>query len=367
MHGKPKALVVGTGFGCRIQIPALRAAGFDVAGLVGTDAVRTAERAVLNGVALSFTDLDAAITQTGATAVAISTPPHTHAPLALQAIARGCHVLCEKPFSMDLVEAECMLEAAERAGIVHALGNEFRWDPIRAMAARVLGEGAIGEPRLIALTQFMHYAGNPNVDLPHWWFDTAAGGGWLGAWGSHLIDWIRNWLGPFASLSATLPSVAAPDGGADDSFIIRFRLANGADGVIQQSAGAWGRFLSVTRIAGTKGTLWFEGDTLWVADKDGERAVPIAPDLLLPLAPPPSTDPRQQGPEWQMLTAVELAPYTELCKAWLARIEGRPATGHVRAPTFADGVENMRVLDAVRASAADDGRTVKVSRANMGI
>ena len=40
-----KALVVGTGFGCRIQVPALRGAGFEVIGLVGADAARTVERA----------------------------------------------------------------------------------------------------------------------------------------------------------------------------------------------------------------------------------------------------------------------------------------------------------------------------------
>jgi hypothetical protein len=45
-----KALVVGTGFGCRIQVPALRASGFEVVGLVGTDRERTAERAAANAV-----------------------------------------------------------------------------------------------------------------------------------------------------------------------------------------------------------------------------------------------------------------------------------------------------------------------------
>ena len=59
-----RALVVGTGFGCRIQVPALRGAGFDVVGLVGSDAGRTAERAAANGVAQAYTDLDKAIAET---------------------------------------------------------------------------------------------------------------------------------------------------------------------------------------------------------------------------------------------------------------------------------------------------------------
>ena len=353
-----KVIVVGTGFGCRIQVPALRAAGFDVAALVGTDAGRTAERAAANKVGQSFTDLGAAITATGAAAVAISTPPHTHCPLTLAAITRGCHVLCEKPFAADAGEAQQMLDAAERAGIVHALGNEFRWDPTRAMAARLVDDGKIGEPRFIAMTQFIHYAGASYVHLPSWWFDKAAGGGWLGASGSHHIDWIRSWLGNFVSVNASLAGIAAPAGGAEDAFSLHFRLANGAIGVIQQCAGAWGSFASLTRVAGSKGSIWFEGGKLWLGDADGNREVPVATDLLLPPPPPPSEDPRQQTPEWQMLSAVELGYYTELGKAWMARIEGRPATGAVRLPNFADGVANMRVLDAARASAAAGGQTV---------
>ena len=136
LSAPPVAVVVGTGFGCRIQVPALRAAGFDVRGIVGTDAARTRERAALNGIPHAFTDLAEAITEVGADAVAIATPPATHRALVLQAIAAGCHVLCEKPFAMDQDEAREMLAAAEDAGIVHALGNEFRWEAGRAMAAR---------------------------------------------------------------------------------------------------------------------------------------------------------------------------------------------------------------------------------------
>src|SRR3546814_8078286 len=55
------ALVVGTGFGCRTHVPALRAAGFDVVGLVGADAARTARRAEKSGIVASYTDLDDAI------------------------------------------------------------------------------------------------------------------------------------------------------------------------------------------------------------------------------------------------------------------------------------------------------------------
>src|SRR6516164_6388629 len=95
------ALVVGTGFGCRVHVPALQAAGFEVVGLVGRNAERLARKAAELGIAATFTDLDQAITATGARLVTIATTPSTHAALTRQAIARGCHVLCEKPFAFD--------------------------------------------------------------------------------------------------------------------------------------------------------------------------------------------------------------------------------------------------------------------------
>jgi predicted dehydrogenase len=356
----PKILVIGSGFGCRIQIPALREAGFAVAALLGTDQARTEERAAASGVPLAFTDLEKAIAATGATAVAIATPPNTHAQLALQAIAHGCHVLCEKPFCSDTAEAIAMLEAAERAGIVHALGNEFRWDPLRRTAGRVLEAGQIGVPRFITLTQYLEYSSSSYVDLPHWWFDKAAGGGWLGASGSHLVDWVRSWLGGFESVSASLASVTAPAGGAEDSFIVRFRLRNGAEGVLQQTSGAYGPFAEMVRVAGTTGTLWLENGALKLATRDGVQAIPIAEDLRLGEPPPPSADPRQASPEWQMLASVELAPYAALCTAWRDAIEGRPQNAMKR-PDFLDGVENMRVIDAIRESARQGGALVKLA------
>jgi len=349
------ALVVGSGFGCRIHVPALRAAGFDVAGLVGTDAERTQKRATANGVPQAFTDLESAIARTGAKVVSIATPPHMHAPLSLIAVARGCHVVCEKPFAMNAAEARTMLAAAGRAGVVHLVGHEFRWLPERAIVGRAIAAGLIGKPRFVTLTQYIPFLANPEAKMPRWWFDQQAGGGWLGASGSHIIDQVRSWLGEFASLSAALPTVSAREGVAEDSYVLRFRMASGVEGVMQQSAGAWGPSASMTRVAGTEGTVWTEGSTVKVADRNGVRDLPVPPDLVLPPPPPPSDDPRKQVSQW------ELGPFIRLCEALRASIEGAPAPSAVPMPTFADGLAEMLVLDAIRASAANGGALTALS------
>ena len=349
---KPPALVVGTGFGCRIHIPALRAAGFDVVGLVGTDVDRTKRRAQANGVPQAFIDLDDAITRTGARVVAVATPPHMHGPLSLIAISRGCHVLCEKPFAKDVAEARTMLEAAQRAGVVHLVGHEFRWQPERAIVARAIAEGLIGKPKFVTLLNYISLVASPEAKMPRWWFDTQAGGGWLGASGSHIVDQVRTTVGEFASLSAALPIVSAREGVAEDSYVLRFQLVNGAQGIMQQTAGAWGALAGMTRVAGTEGTVWIEHGVVKIADRNGTRDFPIPPDLVLPPPPPPSDDPRKQ------FSTLELGPYTRLCEALRAAMEGRASTSAVPLPTFADGVACMEAIDAIRKSAAAGGALV---------
>ena len=351
---RPGAVVVGTGFGCRVHVPALRAAGFDVVGLVGTDPDRTARRAERSGVPEAFTDLDVALARPDVVAVTIATPPQTHAPLAVAAADAGKHVVCEKPFALDAVEARSMLAAAERAGVTHLVGHEFRWAPDRAVAARALAAGAIGAPRFATFVSYVPLVPDPAAKVPGWWFDEAAGGGWLGASGSHVVDQIRTWLGEFASVSATLGVTSARDDVAEDSFTVRFRLRSGVDGVLQQTAAAWGPYSGLTRVAGTDGSLWAEGDTVWLADRAGERVLPVLDDLAPEPAPPESDDPRHR------FTHLELGPYTRLCSVLRAAADGRAPEAAVPIPTFADGVACMEVLDAIRASAAADGAVVAV-------
>lgn len=348
------AVVVGTGFGCRIHVPALRAAGFYVAALVGSNAERTARRAEAVGVTHVFTDLGEAIRRTGAVAVTIATPPRTHAALTLTAISHRCHVICEKPMASDSREASTMLEAAEQAGVTHLLGNEFRWQPDRAIVARALANGLIGEPRFLTLVGYVPLVASLQAKMPRWWFDEGAGGGWLGAQGSHIVDQVRTWLGEFSSLSAALPIVADRTGVAEDSYVVRFTLANGVQGVLQQTAGAWGPPVAMSRVAGSLGTLWTENGVVHVADCDGVRQLPVPEDLRLPPSPEVVDGARHQ------FSHLEIGPYIRLCEVLRAGVEGRSHASAVPPPTFRDGLACMTVLDAIHKSAAAGGRLVEL-------
>jgi len=351
----PGAVVVGTSFGGLVHVPALRAAGFTVLALVGRDAERTRRRADRLEVPNAMTSLEDALTLPGVDAVTIATPPASHCDLAVAAAGAGKHVVCEKPFALDTRQAAAMLDAAEAAGVTHLVGHEFRWATDRALAARAIADGAIGEPRLASFVQWLPLVADPEIKMPSWWFDRGAGGGWLGASGSHVVDQVRAWLGEIVTVSASLPLVSdrAP-GAAEDSFVVRLGLASGVEAVLQQTAGAWGPPVSVTRVTGTRGTVWLEDGVAWVADASGSRQLPVPVDLELPPAPPESEDPRHR------FTHLELGSYTRLCEVLRAGVDRRPVPTAVPVPTFADGAACTRALDAIRASAARGGEVVRL-------
>jgi predicted dehydrogenase len=352
----PGAVVVGTGFGSRVHVPALRNAGFTVHALVGRDAARTQRRAERLGVEHACPTLGDALALPGVDAVTIATPPDTHAALAVEACDAQRHALCEKPFALDAVEAELMCAAAARAGVTNLVGHEFRWAPDRALVARAIADGAIGEPRTFSLVSYVPLVADPAAPVPGWWFDAARGGGWLGASGSHLVDQVRTWFGEIASVSAALPVVSARTGTAEDSLVVRLTTRAGVEGVLQQTAASWIPQVSgVAIVAGTDGTIEVTTDGVFLSDRTGRRPLTVPADLALPEPPGASDDPRER------YTHLELGPYTRLAEVLLAGVEGRASESVVAPPTFADGLAGMRVLDAIRASAAAGGALVPVA------
>jgi len=351
------AVVVGSGFGCFTHVRALRGAGFEVRALVGRDPAKTNERARRFGVSRALSSLSDALALPGVDAVTIATPPHTHAALALAALAADKHVICEKPFARNTAEARRLLAAAEAASKVHLLGTEYRFDTGQALMARALREGAVGEPRLATFLLHVPMLADPSADVPDWWADTDQGGGWLGAHGSQVIDQIRFALGEFEAVSASLPHVAERRMTAEDGFVVHFRLRSGVVGTLQSTSGDWGPPLIVTRVTGSQGSVWIEGvgHKVWIADHSGTRRVPV-PDELRPAAPdPPPPDALHSAYERMVAHGLDLAPYTRLCQAFRDRILGHPLAADVRPATFADGVAAMCVLDAIRGSAAKGG------------
>lgn len=355
--------VVGTGFGARIQVPALTASGrFEVIALVGRRADHTAGLAARLGVPHALTSLDQALAIDELAAVSVATPPDTHADYAIAAARAGKHVLCEKPMARTRAEARAMRDAAARAGVVRMIDHEFRFDPSRAMLARLLHRGDVGVPRTATCLAMSPLFVDPYRPAPAWWFDAERGGGWLGASGSHVIDAVRVWLGEYTAVTALVDTylperrVSGDDAAvrcdADDTFSLLCRMACGAECAVQQSAVSWGPRHTMVRIAGSEGTAWIdERGTLWYAGRGRDPIeVPIDADLYLPAVAPPE----QSGPfaRW------EFPAFIRQAERFADAIEGRASDGPAAA-TFDDGVACQEVMDAAR-EAARTGQWIRL-------
>jgi predicted dehydrogenase len=338
--------VVGAGFGVRTQVPGFRASGrFEVVALVGRDPDRTRKAAALAGVPRVCTNLDEALAIPGLRAVSIATPPAAHATQVITAARAGKHVLCEKPMARTLAEAEAMRVAVVAAGVVGLVDHEFRFHPGRAMLGRVVARGDLGVPALVSAVDTIPLYVAPHRPPPAWWFDADAGGGWLGASGSHLVDGVRVWVGEIASVAAMVETLAPePRRSADDTFSMLFRTTTGVHGVLQQSAAVHGPRIQLLRIAGSEGTAWLdERWTLWRVGRSGEPEQ-VTPDA--DLAPPAVDIPAWAGP----FAAREVPSFVRQAKRFADAIEGRTSTGDPRVATFDDGVAVQRVMDAARES-----------------
>lgn len=122
-----RVAVVGVGHLGRHHARVLAALpGVSLVGVVDTDPDRAAEVAFANHTNV-IADLADLAGQVDAVSVAVPTEAHTAVALAL--IAQGVHVLVEKPLTRSLEEADQMLDAAEAAGVVLAVGHVEHFNP----------------------------------------------------------------------------------------------------------------------------------------------------------------------------------------------------------------------------------------------
>lgn len=127
----------------------------------------------------------------------IATPPCDHAPIALAALQRGLHVLCEKPLTTTVAEALSLVEAARRHRRVVFPAHNYKHAPVVKFAAEVIKGGRIGQVRAVTLNTFRttHAKG-----VPEWRTDwrrdrKTSGGGIAMDHGSHSFYLTFAWLG----------------------------------------------------------------------------------------------------------------------------------------------------------------------------
>jgi predicted dehydrogenase len=204
------------------------------------------------GVEHAFADHRELLAMPGLDAVSVCTPNAAHHAATLAAAAAGVHVLCEKPVSLSLAEADEMIDACQRAGVLLAIDHHLRANPSVERARAMIADGAIGRVTFVRLRQAHDWGGATEVPAG---FRTRAlaGGGTLLDNGCHLFDLARHLAGPVSEVFARTATLGF-DIEVEDTAAVSLRFASGALGQIETSwtTTGWDQAFSVN---GTRGSL----------------------------------------------------------------------------------------------------------------
>jgi predicted dehydrogenase len=183
--------------------------------------------------------LEALLDRRDVDAVFLSVPHHLHAPLGLQAVEAGKHLVVEKPAANTLAAAAEMSTGAERAGVVLSVCFPHRYQPNVVSARKLVADGAVGE---VAGTLTSFFADKP---LSYWlggftgrstsnWRRSRAqaGGGVLIMNLSHYLDLVRYIAGVEAQTCTALTDVVDGPAEVEDTVSLSVRYTNGAMGTL---------------------------------------------------------------------------------------------------------------------------------------
>lgn len=320
-----------------------------------------------------------------AVSVVVANPLHRELVEAL--LAAGKHVLCEKPLAPTVQDAEAMVAAAEKSDRVAAVGFTYRRSPAINAIRREIIEGGLGPVTHFNGHYWCDYGFDRDAPMS-WRYKGGLGTGALADIGSHLVD-----LGEFlcgriqsvrgAALTTVItdrpvPLAMAVGHAATQVSDVREPVENEdvATFTATYASGAVGTF-SVSRIAhGFPNALAFQafcqgGAATFDLTRPGEFGIADR----TPAAPVNGRRQVLVGPHHPYLAGGlpmdfpsvghgQNDLFTFQARAFLEQIAGMRRLPWCQ--TFADGLTNLRVLDAVVRAANEPGRTIDLPRAAVG-
>ncbi|MHB1988217.1 MAG: Gfo/Idh/MocA family protein [Acidimicrobiales bacterium] len=147
------------------------------------------------------------VTHPGVDAVSITAPNYLHKEIALAAAENGKHFWIEKPLGRNRDETAAIAGAARSAGIVTAVGFNYRHAPAVQWARELVRTGQIGRVNHVRGIFFNGYAADPRGALS-WRFQRSLGGsGALGDLMSHTVDLLQHIVGPISSVTSLKTTV----------------------------------------------------------------------------------------------------------------------------------------------------------------
>ena len=356
----------------RVHLEALRRVeGVDVAAIASRDLESARKLGAGFGIAGAYDDYTKLLADRTIDAVHICTPNATHYPIAKQALLSSKHVLCEKPLSTSVKDAQELVSIAAEKGLRNCVCHNLRYYPMVQQMRRMVQEGDLGRILVVQGTYSQDWL---LYDTDWNWRADAGLGGSLRAMadiGSHWFDMAEHVTGlrveslcadlqtvhpirkrpkhnveTFAGKVATAQEVDEVKVDSDDFGAVIFRMPGSTRGSMtasQVSAGRKNR-LSI-EVYGTKsGAAWDQErpDELWLGNRNTPNGLMIKDPSLM----------KDSARNYADLPGGHSEGYDDTFKQVFRRFYGSILNqkASLEYPTLSDGLRQMQILDAVQTS-----------------
>jgi predicted dehydrogenase len=162
-------------------------------------------------------------------AVIMGLPNHLHAPIGIDLLEAGLHVLVEKPVANTVADCDAMIAASEKTGVILAVGHMRRFAHAGRYAKWAIDSGLLGRITSFDIRNGFVYAWPVTTD--YLWHKEKAGGGVLIDLGVHTLDQMLWWLGDVQSFTYYDDNY----GGVEADCRIEVKLECGAEGIVEIS------------------------------------------------------------------------------------------------------------------------------------
>ena len=265
--------LVGAGFIGPHHLEAVRRLGFvDVVAIADFNDELARQKAEALGVPKWYGNYQALLDDPDVHVVHNATPNYLHYPVNAAAIAKGKHVVSDKPLAMTAAEAKKLVDQAAKAGIVHAVTFNYRGNPLVQQARHAIARGDIGKPHFLV----GHYLQDwllKDTDYS-WRLEPEKGGASsaLGDIGSHWCDLAQHISGlriteVLGDITTVIPKRKKPrgsreafqQGGGDEQVdLVDIKVEDLASVLLRFDNGARGSFSVGQVCAGHKNDLILE-------------------------------------------------------------------------------------------------------------
>jgi len=167
-------------------------------------------------------------------AVSICLPHYLHCRVTVEAAEAGKHILCEKPMANDLVEADAMIRASEKARVTLMIAETVRFRPINLRLKDLVEQNHIGKVFLARI--FRDHEMHDYLRSRPWFLDRgkAGGGIWMSG-GIHDVDALRMIVGEVEKVSLFQARSVFSEMQGDDTVAALLGFRDGAVGVVTES------------------------------------------------------------------------------------------------------------------------------------